>query len=94
MDGVEQLRQIEVCLKFREIFHNEIHFFMIMMCLQFLPCELLTAVSFCEVLGLVVGHGSLLTHCFFDEFEELLIGHHYRLFYWKNRGISKQMYRL
>ena len=93
VDGVEQLGQVEVGLQFREILHNEVHFLMIMMRLQFLPGELLVAVPLGEVLCLVVRDGSLLAHCFLDEFEELLVGHHYSLFYWKNRRKSKQMYR-
>lgn len=31
MDGVEQLRQVEVGLQLREVLHNEVHFLMIVM---------------------------------------------------------------
>lgn len=77
MDGVEQLRQVEVGLQLREVLHNEVHLLMIVMRCQFFLGELLVAVALREVLGLVVGDGPLLAHCFLDELEELLICHHF-----------------
>lgn len=67
MDGIEEFWEVEISIEFGKVFHDRVHFLVIMMGGELFLGELLAAVALCKVLCLMVRYYFSFSDCLFDK---------------------------